>query len=772
MKNMLFLFIVMLVMGLLNGTTIIVDIEGTGDYNTIQAGINASTDGDTVLVYPGRYYENIDFVGTTITVGSLEMTTGNRDYIHSTIIDGNQTGSCVAVHNQEGEGTILRGLTLTNGIGFLEGTRRNGGGIYTSLSTIEITNCIIEFNSAKTGGGIKIEGGQINLAGCTVRDNNASHHGGGISSYNLTNSIEFSAENRCNIYNNFAPRGLDIYNSIANGVCTDVIVDTFTVSEPYGYEFYQGDTNYNQNYDDSVFDMLHAKYERVEADLYVSPEGNDANSGLSAEEPLQTINRALSIITADTENPRTIYLADGVYSTLDNFQLFPVSMRAHVSLVGESRENTIIDLGIGNQGFIVDLFSEMGYEIKNLTIRNGHIDDDDLFFAQGINLRNSFNYIGPVLLENLLITDNDIAQFLIVSNMNITLRDIIFRDNTYSLDDVTCFSSFDYNKRQGADRNVLIENCFVNNNELGVMYLWGSEFVEPENLRIDIVNTEFSENISDTNHTWIFTEGLSIAALGSIDLNVINSTFTENYMYGTSPGKAPIKIFYGVDAELINNIIYNNSDHSVIIDGEAGFETIVTMNHNIIDGGMNGILATGPYTLNWDYETNWDVDPLFMNEGDYPYSLQTGSPAINMGTLDLPEGVVLPEFDLAGNPRVLGNSVDMGAYEYNPFGVIANEDLVVINNDLYVYPNPIVAGQLRNGRAKILWIGEECNDMQFEIFNVKGQRIKQLKMGNGTRTAFWDLTNNTGSMVSSGVCFIRMKAEGEYLAQRKVVLYK
>ena len=74
--------------GILQGTTITVDIEGTGDYTSIQEGINASSDGDTVLVYPGRYFENTDLDGKTITLASLEITTGNRDYIHTTILVG------------------------------------------------------------------------------------------------------------------------------------------------------------------------------------------------------------------------------------------------------------------------------------------------------------------------------------------------------------------------------------------------------------------------------------------------------------------------------------------------------------------------------------------------------------------------------------------------------------------------------------------------------------------------------------------------------------
>ena len=37
-------------------------------------------------------------------------------------------------------------------------------------------------------------------------------------------------------------------------------------------------------------------YERIEADLYVAPDGDDANSGLSLAQPLKTISKACSLL--------------------------------------------------------------------------------------------------------------------------------------------------------------------------------------------------------------------------------------------------------------------------------------------------------------------------------------------------------------------------------------------------------------------------------------------------------------------------------------------
>jgi len=109
------------------------------DYGTIQAGINASTNGDTVLVQPGTYVENINFNGHNIVLGSLFLITGDTSYINQTTIQSNQRGTAVTFLNVDSTAVVV-GFTIT-GVPIRDFVR--GDGIFCFNSNPVISHNII-----------------------------------------------------------------------------------------------------------------------------------------------------------------------------------------------------------------------------------------------------------------------------------------------------------------------------------------------------------------------------------------------------------------------------------------------------------------------------------------------------------------------------------------------------------------------------------------------------------------------------------------------------
>lgn len=133
-----------------------------GQYATIQAAIDAAAAGDTVLVAPGSYFENIKFKGKKILVASQYVLTGEVALIRATIIDGSKpahpdTASCVLFINREDSSSVLAGFTLTGGRGTLwrdehgAGDYWEGGGVLSALASPTIRNNFIFDNEAING---------------------------------------------------------------------------------------------------------------------------------------------------------------------------------------------------------------------------------------------------------------------------------------------------------------------------------------------------------------------------------------------------------------------------------------------------------------------------------------------------------------------------------------------------------------------------------------------------------------------------------------------
>lgn len=161
------------------------DIHVPADYPTIQDAIDAALAGDNVLVSPGIYEENIDFLGKAIHVNGV----GGSAH---TIIDGGMKGSVVTFKNGEDLQSILSGFTITNGLGakVTNGVQSflYGAGIYCDGSSPFIHDNLIFNNKIKdTGWAYGYSGGGLfcGSGACpTVEDNlfeeNQANSGGAI----------------------------------------------------------------------------------------------------------------------------------------------------------------------------------------------------------------------------------------------------------------------------------------------------------------------------------------------------------------------------------------------------------------------------------------------------------------------------------------------------------------------------------------------------------------------------------------------------------------
>ena len=168
------------------------------EFPRVQAAIDSAKAGDTVLVAPGRYFENLVFKGQNIVLASEFIRTRDRVTIERTILDGSRpahpdSGAVITIWRFEDSTAVVEGFTITGGTGTVwfdnkdKINFREGGGIIVDLAGPTIRNNIIEGNVAidkgkmlsAGGGGIRVGFAEPIIERNVIR-NNKGRYGGGI----------------------------------------------------------------------------------------------------------------------------------------------------------------------------------------------------------------------------------------------------------------------------------------------------------------------------------------------------------------------------------------------------------------------------------------------------------------------------------------------------------------------------------------------------------------------------------------------------------------
>jgi len=336
------------------------------------------------------------------------------------------------------------------------------------------------------------------------------------------------------------------------------------------------------------------------------------------------------------------------------------------------------------------------------------------------------------------------------------------------------------------DSSPIIENCIIALNQAadgggGALFHHCSPI---------IVNTKIIQNfatgwgggISANEYSDITLKNVLIAGNSATDgagiycdasnPTLINVTFSENSTY---PEGNVIFCRDGSNTMLKNCILWNNLSNEIAFCPDNS-ENTIEISYSDIQGGEEWIETNDNGTVYW-LDGNLAENPLFLESEDNPFSLQDLSPCVNIGIPDT-TGLNLPELDLAGDPRVYGGRIDMGAYENQNVVVNVNENIIPSVTILHQnYPNPFNPAAAGVGRSSSTVIGyqlSEINEVSLKIYNIKGQIIKTLV--NDTKSAdkhsvIWDGRDDKNRPVPSGI-YLYILSTKDDLKIRKMVLLR
>ena len=671
-----------------------VSLSGDKQFTSIQDAIDFAPDSDAIiLVHPGDYFEPIRVISKTITIQSLYESTLDTTYIHTTRLLAPYPNAVVfigdAVTNPldpPDNTVIIDGFTISNNMfGDAEAkivNATNRTGLLIAHRNAAIRNNIFTKNfNTHIGSAINIIAGlyvyrTIYMENNQIFDNTSFGDGAGLSLYGLGRIfVYFSENNRNSIYNNIALFGSDI--SIRSAQLPDYYIyldiGSRIISEIGPRYIYRFRHNYSIPMGLTVIDILQEGLPPVmNHDLYVSPYGNDSNTGLTEADPLKTIYFATQIIASDPLNPKTINLLPGVYSRKDE-QVFPIYIPDWTRIKGAGTDNTMIDMVRYGRLFRHDNL-DGDYELSDFTVVNtGH---PNLYFSL-ISTRAKTHHITNIVIDNAL----DVISFDLWGD---DFENIFEGDTQLNFNNVVIKNSSAIPMQVRSINSVYFQNFIIDNivNQFSMpveIFGWKIPNLYINNLAItNIVSAHEGSAIrfnTGSPHP-LYLRGMYILN----NVLIANNT-TYDYMWGMEPVVA-IENRWS-NATLNNWTIANNKAAYVGLFGEGWFDMNNTILYNPdlpYELELNSLVATLNNSIIYqnkifhnfsEYEQNnviYDT-PLFAGHFDDSltpdkweyYFLHESSPAINAG-IDV--SGVMSDTDLAGNPRIYGSAIDMGPFEF------------------------------------------------------------------------------------------------------------
>ena len=292
--------------------------------------------------------------------------------------------------------------------------------------------------------------------------------------------------------------------------------------------------------------------------IYVSPGGNDANSG-GKDSPVATIAKAIELATAENNTEHRIIILEGTYNEYD------LNVTSALDIRGEGK--VVIDADL--YGRILDINTTEEVRISGITFKNGKAND-----GGAISVRDA-----EITIDNCEFTGNDgmNGAAIIFDTDKAVLTNSRFYDNSCR-NGVVKIGVYNWNARKSSGSNSVIENCsFENSHNLIYGNCMGVDIEEGTD-NVSVIGCSF------TNHRGEFGSEHGALYIKGNNAVVDNCLFENNTM-----GMAAAIQIDGENAVIRNSRFINNTVKDGIATRSGAIEVqnaaTITGNIFIANGG-------------------------------------------------------------------------------------------------------------------------------------------------------------------------------------------